>query len=153
MADVKKQALFYCLWVISVVMISSVIGMSFPPDSWYASLNKPSFNPPGWVFGPVWMVLYVCIAVAGAKVHLVGSARQQLTWWLQMLLNWLWTPIFFGLHQLLLSGVVVLLLLLSIISFISVVWSNDRSSAYSFVPYFLWVSFAATLNWSIWWQN
>jgi tryptophan-rich sensory protein len=138
------------LFIVFVLGTGLVLGGLTVPGGWYADLVKPTFNPPAWLFGPVWTVLYVLIAIAGWITwgrDRTGRAMQ--LWWMQMLLNFLWTPIYFGMHQIGLALVVILLLLASIIAFIVAAWRSDRVSARIFVPYAAWVAFASVLNASI----
>lgn len=124
------------------------------PGGWYAGLAKPSFNPPAWLFGPVWTVLYVLIAIAGWRVWQRDRTGWPMKlWWAQMALNFLWTPVFFGAHQLGLALVVILLMLAAILAFIAAAWRLDRGAAWLFVPYAAWVAFASLLNGSIWMLN
>lgn len=124
------------------------------PSGWYAELTKPSFTPPAWLFGPVWTVLYVLIAVAGWRVWQCDRTGWPMTlWWTQLVLNFLWTPVFFAAHQIGLALVVILLMLAAILGFISAAWRLDRLAAWLFVPYASWVAFASLLNASIWMLN
>src|SRR6188472_3155697 len=92
-----------------------VLGGLTVPGGWYAGLNKPSFNPPPWLFGPVWTVLYILIAVAGWRVWQRDRAGWPMRlWWAQLVLNFLWTPVFFALHQIGVSLVVILVMLAAI---------------------------------------
>ena len=138
------------LFVAVVVVIGAVIGISAGPDGWYAALAKPPFNPPNWLFAPVWFALYVLIGIAGARTFLrdAGSPAMML-WVLQMLLNWAWTPAWFTLHLLWPAFVVIVAILLLIVGFVITSWRRDRLSAWLFVPYALWVGFASMLNLSI----
>jgi len=124
------------------------------PGEWYAGLAKPSFNPPGWVFGPVWTFLYVLIAVAGWRI-LVSAPRSlpMGLWWVQLGLNFLWSPVFFAAHRIELALVIILLLLATILAFIAVAWRQHRQVAWMFLPYAVWVTFASMLNASIWALN
>lgn len=126
------------------------IGVITAPGQWYAALNKPPFNPPNWPFGPVWSVLYIAIAVVGWRLW--ESARSSGTmrlWWLQLALNFLWSPVFFVMQQPTLALVVIVLLLATLLVFIWHARSTDRLSAALFVPYLAWVLFASALNLSI----
>jgi tryptophan-rich sensory protein len=126
------------------------IGFLTVPGAWYAGLAKPNFNPPGWVFAPVWMVLYGLIAVAGWSVWRWDQRGWPMKlWWVQLLLNFLWTPIFFAAHQIGLALVIILLLLGVILAFIATAWREDRLAAWLFLPYAAWVAFASVLNVSI----
>lgn len=125
----------------------------------YQSLNVPSFRPPNWVFGPVWTVLYLMIAVAGAR--LAAQAGQGVAmaglalglWALQITLNALWTPTFFGAHALGAALVIIGALSLAIAALIAVAFQIDRIAGWLLVPYLGWVSFAALLNWAFWRLN
>jgi len=142
------------LFLVLVVGGGLVIGFLTTPDEWYAALAKPSFNPPPWLFGPVWTVLYVLIAVAGWRVFTRERAGAPMKlWWAQLALNFLWSPVFFGAHRIGLALVVILLLLAAILAFIAAAWRADRLAASLFVPYAAWVAFASVLNGAIWMMN
>jgi benzodiazapine receptor len=142
--------LFLLLVVGGGLLIGSVTG----PDAWYAGLAKPSFNPPGWVFGPVWTALYILIAIAGWRVwQRTRTGWPMRLWWAQLVLNFLWSPVFFSAHQPGLAVVVILLMLAAILAFIVSAWRVDRTAALLFVPYAAWVSFASLLNGTIWAMN
>lgn len=131
-----------------------VIGFVFSPGQWYGGLAKPEFNPPPWLFGPVWTLLYVMIAIAGWRVwQRVRTGWPMRVWWGQMALNFLWTPVFFGAHRTDLALIIILLLLAFIIAFIATTWKRDRLASWLFVPYASWVAFASVLNGSIWVLN
>ena len=129
---------------------------------WYASLNKPAFNPPNWVFPLAWTVLYTLIAISvwrllGAR-PVPGPARK--AWWLalaafaaQLALNAAWTPVFFAAHRLGLALIVALAMLVMILWTIRLSWRFDRPAAWLLVPYAAWVSFACLLNGTIWQMN
>lgn len=140
-------ALVYALSIIAVIAVGGLIGTAIGPDDWYRSLAKPSFNPPAWVFAPVWTLLYVFIGIAFARTYLRdpgGPAMKVFV--VQMLLNWSWTPLWFGLHWMWAAFAVISALWLSIIAFIWLVRRNDPLSAALFLPYLAWVSFAGLLN-------
>lgn len=123
------------------------IGTLTAPGAWYADLQKPFFNPPNWVFGPVWTVLYLAIAYVGWRVWLLDSRSTLLRLWIiQMGLNFLWSPVFFAAQMPALALAIILCLLLTIASFIRAAWRPDRQSALLFVPYLVWVGFASALN-------
>jgi tryptophan-rich sensory protein len=138
------------LFLVAVVSGGLAIGYLTAPGEWYAQLTKPGFNPPAWVFGPAWTVLYVLIAVAGWRVwrREPGGWPMRL-WWAQMVLNFSWSPVFFSAHRIGLALIVVLLLLAAILAFIATVWRRDRVAAWLFAPYAAWVAFASLLNASI----
>jgi translocator protein len=131
-----------------------LIGFLTIPGEWYASLNKPFFNPPNWLFGPAWTFLYILIAIAGWRIwrrapH--GTAMK--IWWVALALNFLWSPVFFGAQQVGFGLVVVLAMLLSILLFIAAARHADRLSSFLFLPYAGWVAFASLLNASIFLLN
>lgn len=138
------------MFIAIVLGVGTMIGSLTEPGSWYAALAKPSFNPPNWVFGPVWSVLYVMIAVAGWLVWTAGRPAAAMTlWWVQLALNFLWSPSFFALHLIGLALMVIVLLLVAIWAFVAVTARRQPLAALLFVPYGLWVAFATLLNASI----
>lgn len=141
-------------FVILVLGGGTAIGFATLPGEWYASLAKPAFNPPNWIFGPVWSILYVMIAVAGWRLWTNHRDSQSMKiWWAALALNFVWSPTFFGAQQLAAALVVILGLLALIYAFIAKTWNLDRLAAWLFVPYAAWVSFATLLNASLWWLN
>lgn len=141
-------------FVVLVVGGGVAIGVLATPGGWYASLIKPSFNPPNWIFGPVWTALYVMIAVAGWRTwrrNAVGSPM--MVWWVQLILNFCWSPAFFGLRQMGLALVIIVALLAVILAFIALSWRRDRIAASLFIPYAVWVAFATLLNAAIYRLN
>lgn len=142
------------LFIIAVVGGGSLIGVGTAPGAWYASLEKPWFNPPNWIFGPVWTLLYLMIAIAGWRIWMRRRTGGAMTaWWVQLGLNFLWSPVFFGLQSPGWAIPIILAMLVSIVTFIWLSWNQDRLAAWLFVPYLAWVSFATLLNVSIWWLN
>jgi tryptophan-rich sensory protein len=146
----KRRWVVLIPFLLLVVGGGLAIGFLTAPGAWYAGLVKPSFNPPGWIFGPVWTVLYVLIAVAGWRVWRRDRAGWPMKlWWVQLALNFLWTPVFFAAHRVGLALVVILLLLAAILAFIAASWRQDRVAASLFAPYAAWVAFASVLNGAI----
>ena len=126
------------------------IGLFTLPGEWYMSLVKPSFNPPNWIFGPVWTALYVMIGVAGWRIYLKEPSGAALKiWWAALALNFIWSPTFFGAQQLGVALVIILALLASILAFIVTSRSVDRPASLLFIPYAAWVGFATLLNGSL----
>ena len=125
--------------------------------TWYQELQKPPFNPPDWVFAPVWTTLYLMMAVAGWRVWRVrpaGPGRVALAVFaLQLALNLAWSFLFFGLRRIDLALVEILLLLLTIVATTVLFWRIDRVAGALFVPYGIWVVYAAALNGSLWLLN
>jgi len=142
------------LFLLLVVVGGLAIGFVTAPGDFYAHLAKPVFNPPDWVFGPVWTVLYVLIAVVGWRAwERDRSGLPMKLWWTQLALNFLWTPVFFAAHQIGLALAVILLLFAAIVAFISTVWREDLIAGWLFVPYAAWVAFASLLNAAIFLLN
>ncbi len=144
----------YILFIGFVVGAGLVAGLTNMPGEWYQSLEKPFFNPPSWLFGPVWTTLYVMIGVAGARIwqRAPKSAAMQL-WFAQMAFNLMWSPAFFGLQNPELALVVIAGMLATIIAFMVKAKPIDGISTLLFVPYLAWVSFASVLNVSLAWLN
>lgn len=142
------------LFVVLVVGGGLLLGIGNPPGAWYAGLEKPPFNPPDWVFAPVWTLLYLAVAVAGWRIwRMRGTGGAMTAWWLQLGLNFLWTPVFFGLHEIGWALAIILALLATIAVFVRLAWDRDRPAALLFLPYGAWVAFATLLTASIWWLN
>jgi len=127
--------------------------------TWYPTLVKPSFNPPNWIFAPVWSMLYIMMGVAAGLVwnridfekELVKKAL--ILFAIQLALNALWSYLFFGLKNPMLAGIEIVLLWLMIFETYSKFVKINKIAGYLFIPYLLWVSFAMVLNGSIWWLN
>lgn len=133
-----------------VIGVGALIGASTAPGAWYEQLDKPPFNPPNWLFGPVWFVLYVLIAIAGWRTFLAEPRGTGMKlWYAQMALNWLWSPTWFTLHWLWPAFAVIAALLAVILLYIVDRWRRDRLTAWLFVPYAAWVGFASLLNLSV----
>jgi benzodiazapine receptor len=146
----RHPRLALAVFIVAVAGMGLLIGSLTAPGPWYEALRKPVFNPPGWVFGPVWAVLYVLIAVAGWRTFTrVPRSRLMGVWAAQLALNWLWTPVFFVAHQIWAALAVIVLLLLLILNFIAGNWRRDRPAAILFLPYAAWVGFAGLVNLSI----
>ncbi len=127
-----------------------LIGAFNTPGEWYAALEKPPFNPPGWLFGPVWTTLYILIGIAGWRVWQAARSTSSMSlWWAQMALNFAWSPVFFTLHNIGAAFAVILALLVVILAFIVLTWKRDKTAAQLFIPYVAWVAFASLLNGSI----
>jgi len=151
-ADLKSAAALKILAVFLIGVLGSglLIGSLTDTSGWFDSLQKPFFNPPSWVFAPVWSTLYVLIAIAGWRIY-QHKPRSRLwgLWCGQMALNFAWTPLFFMLHLVWVAFGVLVLMLLLILLVISHNWQSDRVSVWLFVPYAVWVGFAGLLNLSI----
>jgi tryptophan-rich sensory protein len=148
----KSLALF-----VAAVAGAAVAGSQFRPGAWYAALEKPAWTPPDWLFAPVWTALYVAIAVAGWLVWRGGASPRRSAalgfWVAQLLLNALWSWLFFGLHRPGLALVEIAALWLAILGFALAAWPVKRLATVLFVPYALWVGYAAALNLALWRLN
>lgn len=122
-------------------------GGLFPPGRWYEGLNKPAWTPPNWLFPVAWTTLYVCMAVAGARAAVADNNGLAMALWsLQIALNTLWTPVFFGLRRIRQGLVVLVLLWISVAAALLALWQVDFIAGLLFVPYLAWVTVAAALN-------
>jgi tryptophan-rich sensory protein len=144
----------YVLFIAIVLGIGLLIGYINLPGEWYRSLVKPPFTPPNWLFGPAWTIIYILVGIAGARTWLGGGISPGMVlWFVQMLLNFIWSPLFFGRQMPATALVVIVALLVAILGFIANRWSADRPAALLFMPYAAWVAFATLLNGSIAYSN
>jgi translocator protein len=124
---------------------------------WNAALRKPAFNPPDWVFAPVWTSLYALMAIAAWLVWRKPDAAARTAglklFWLQLALNFLWSMVFFRGHALLAAGIEILLLLAAIAAATALFGRISRMAAWLMTTYLLWVAFATVLTWAIWRLN
>lgn len=126
--------------------------------SWYDGIAKPFFNPPAWLFAPVWLVLYGCMACALALMWRADpSAKEGVGWvplfFAHLLLNAAWTVFFFGFHAVFFALIDIVILLWCIVLLCFGAIAVDRRAAYFLLPYMLWVAYATILNASIWYLN
>lgn len=125
-------------------------------DTWYVFLQKPPLTPPSWVFAPVWTALYVLMPLAGWLIWTSAHPSKNFLFTLfiaQLMLNGIWSFLFFGMRSPLLGLIDIVWLLITIIFFMKNAWTASRAAVYCFIPYVLWVSFAAYLNAGIFWLN
>ena len=140
-------SLFFFLGLTTAV---AAIARAFPPGDWYAGLLKPDWTPPDWLFGPVWSVLYLFIAIAGWLVWRGQGLGLALFFWLsQLVLNALWSYFMFGENRIDQAMIDVAFLWLAIAGFMVASWRVSRLAVVLFAPYLAWVSFAAALNLAI----
>lgn len=146
---------------VAACQLAGILGALFTTaaiPTWYAGLQKPWFTPPNWLFGPMWVSLYLLMAVAAYLVWQKGLAvpgvRLALAIFLfQLLLNTIWSPVFFGLRSPLAGAVIIVLLWLAILATIIAFMKISPPAAWLLVPYILWVSLATALNISIYFLN
>jgi len=136
---------------------AAYVGSRFPVDEWYTALSKPSWNPPNWLFGPVWSVLYILMAISVWLVWreegLLGAIVPLSIFLLQLVLNAAWSWLFFGLHELGIAFVEIVTLWVAIIVNITLFWRLKPISGILLIPYLLWVTFASVLNYTLWRLN
>ena len=155
-----KKASYIIISVVICLLIGFLSGYATQSsvDDWYAGLNKPSFTPPNWLFGPVWTVLYIMMGTAAGLVWAKGSYHKWVKialyhFGFQLIFNALWSIVFFGFQQPFWALLVILILLALILLCIRSFHIVSKPAAYLMVPYFLWVSFATLLNYKIWELN
>jgi tryptophan-rich sensory protein len=155
-----KKALRLVIFVL-ICESAGIIGSIFTTPSipgWYAGLAKPPFNPPNWIFGPVWITLYALMGIAAFLIFEKGIGKKEVRKALavfaaQLVLNSLWSIVFFGAHQILGAAVLILLLWAMILATIRLFRRISGTAAGLLIPYLLWVSFATVLNISLYGLN
>lgn len=146
---------------ILVSLSAGFIGSFFTSASipiWYANINKPSFNPPNWIFGPVWTILFIMMGLASYFIWLRwGSGNLAkialILFFVHLIFNILWSVLFFGLQEPFWAFLEIVFLWIMILALIILFYQIDKKAAYLLVPYLLWVSFASVLNFAIWRLN
>lgn len=141
-----------------LVGVSSALLSSMNDSSWFENLNKPSWNPPAYLFGPVWTLLYLCM---GVSIWFIWKSHEEnltkrkaiLTFCIQLMFNFFWSILFFRFQNPFAAFILILVLLSSILLTISYFSSISKKAAWLLVPYLLWVCFATILNYSIWKLN
>lgn len=151
-----RQTLVLAGWL-ALCFAASATAVFVSTGGWYAALRKPTWNPPAWIFGPVWTLLYVMMAVAAWLVWRDGGWKAQGKalglFLLQWLLNALWTPLFFGMHRLGPAFAEIIMLWLALAATLGLFWRARKAAGALLMPYLAWVSFAAALNFTIWRLN
>ena len=146
---------------IIICLFAGAIGTIFTVSSiptWYAFINKPAFSPPNWIFGPVWTILYILMGISLALVWQKGLKTKKVRdalylFGIQLALNAIWSPIFFGAKSLLVALIVIVLMWIFILKTILAFGKINRTASYLLYPYIVWVSFATILNFSVWLLN
>ncbi|WP_183564320.1 TspO/MBR family protein [Mucilaginibacter sp. SP1R1] len=160
-ASIRKFQFFpFVISLLITLSIGFVASLFTRPEiaGWYSTLKKPPFNPPAWLFAPVWTALYILIAIAAYLVWKHRSRKPvykvtRAIYFIQLFLNFSWSIVFFGMHQV--AGALVVIILLWISIGLSIMWFNkfNKTAGWLLVPYLLWVSFAGVLNASIYFLN
>ncbi|PKP70933.1 MAG: sensory protein TspO [Alphaproteobacteria bacterium HGW-Alphaproteobacteria-4] len=147
------------MWALFLVFLAAsgaaaASGSFFKPGDWYLSLVRPRWTPPGWVFPVVWTTLYIAIAYAAARVAVLPGAGFALALWaLQIALNTLWTPVFFGARKKGAGFAIIVLLWLVVAAMVWQFWALDWLAGLLMLPYLAWLSVASTLNFRVWRDN
>jgi len=139
--------------ILTITFLASAIGgytTSAFKEPWYSQLTLASFNPPAWVFGPVWTTLYIMMSLAIWKVWYNTRDKKTLKiYFVHLFFNASWSVIFFGFHQILLAVINLIIILIFIFLLLKIYLEKDKISFYLMIPYFLWSSYALVLNISI----
>jgi len=150
-----KEVLFFMAFIV-ISQAAGIIGSIFTSNSirtWYVEISRPPFTPPNWIFAPVWISLYLLMGISGYLVWKKGARKKEvrialILFFIQLALNSVWSILFFGLHLILAAFIEILLLWIAILFMIFKFWPVSKTAALIQIPYILWVSFAAVLNFS-----
>ncbi len=153
----RTQSALKLVGSIIICQMAGLIGAFFTTSAiptWYAGLVKPSFSPPNYLFGPVWTILYTLMGISlylvwTAKVRPNSFKAAMIVFWTQLILNALWSIIFFGLRSPIFAFIVIVMMLMMIALTIDRFQRTSKIAAYLLIPYILWVAFAAVLNLAI----
>lgn len=141
---------------LAATFAAAATGALFTPGAWYRTLRKPGWTPPDWLFPIAWTVLYILMALAAWRVASTPSPwaiPALAVWSSQIVLNALWSPIFFGLRRLGAAMVALSFLWLAVASTVAIFWQVDPVASYMLMPYLVWVSYAGALNFALWRMN
>jgi benzodiazapine receptor len=139
---------------LATCLVAGTTGAAFKPGPWYAALRKPVWTPPDWVFPVAWSTLYLLMSYSAMRVALAPGAGLALALWgLQIALNTLWTPVFFGLRRMREGFVVIVGLWLAVAATTAAFAQVDAVAGLAMLPYLVWVSVAAALNLAVWRLN
>lgn len=147
------------LFILLCLLVSALGGAitSNSVDTWYQEINKPSFNPPDWVFAPIWIALYMLMGIAAWRIWRKSRPKLITTsltvFYAQLVLNLIWSYLFFGMQRIDLALFEIVILLIVIIANTILFWRLDRQAGICFLPYIAWVTYAMILNASIWILN
>lgn len=151
-----KSAIGLTVWL-AITFAAAWMGSRHMPGEWYASLAKPSWNPPNWIFAPVWSVLYVLMGVAAwlvwRRAGFSGAGTALGLFAVQLMLNALWSYLFFGLHRIDLALLDIVILWAAILAVTVLFWRVHKWAGGLMLPYIAWVSFASLLNVVLWRLN
>lgn len=147
-------------WIV-VCELAGIVGSVFTIQSiptWYQTLTKPVFNPPNWIFGPVWTTLYALMGISVYRIWRLGMRREKVRdavvlFCMHLALNAIWSPVFFGARNIPLAFAIIAIMWLTLIALIFRFERLDKQSAYLLTPYLAWISFAMVLNYNLWILN
>lgn len=145
--------------IFSLVLVAAIAGFGgrYTPGPWYADLAKPPWTPPNWLFGPVWAILYILMAVAAWLVWQQrgrpGARSALISYVGQLILNGLWSWIFFGEQRIGLALLDLLFLWIAVLATLMLFWQVRRSCGLLLLPYLVWITLAGALNLAIWHLN
>ena len=146
----KYLSLFLILLITFIPSAIGVLVTSYFKEPWYSEILLPSFNPPSWVFGPVWTTLYILMSIAAWSAWNKTSDKKLLQiYFIHLFFNAIWSVIFFGFHQIGLALIDLIIILVFIILLMKIYFNKNRISFYLLMPYFLWSSYALLLNYNI----
>ena len=152
-----QRSLIGALIALVLTFSAAYIGSRFTVGEWYVDLSKPSWNPPNWLFGPVWTVLYLLMAISAwlvwKKAGFQGATVPLIIFLVQLVLNAAWSWLFFGLHEIGIAFIEIVVLWLAILICTILFWRIIAISGILLVPYLMWVAFAAVLNYKLWHLN
>jgi benzodiazapine receptor len=155
----NKNYIALTLWVSLLIAMGSVIGSLTKQEisTWYATLNRSPLTPPNYIFPITWTILYIIIGICGWLIWLGPSGTQLKTiktlYIIQLIFNWIWSPLFFSYHLTGLSLVVVSFMDILVGTLIWLAYPKIRLVSLLMIPYLLWILFASYLNFYIWWYN
>ncbi|MGD9129136.1 MAG: tryptophan-rich sensory protein [Candidatus Woesebacteria bacterium] len=154
----RAKLLIFSIFISHLAGIIGSLATSSSVSTWYPKLNKPLFNPPNWVFAPVWLTLYTLMGTSLYLIWVKGFKKKKIeltvqVFFIHLFFNSLWSVVFFGFQNLALAFLIIIILWLMIAYLIRLFWQINKKAAYLLLPYILWVSFAALLNYSIWQLN
>jgi len=159
--EMKRDKIIKLITAVLICQFAGIIGSVFTTPTrptWYASINKPEFNPPNWVFAPVWTMLFLLMGISLYLIWEKGLEKKEVkhavyVFGLQLFLNIVWSFLFFGLQNPFLAFAEIVLLWIAILASIILFYRISKKAGLLLVPYILWVSFAAFLNYSVWILN
>ncbi|MBN1169651.1 tryptophan-rich sensory protein [Candidatus Micrarchaeota archaeon] len=157
----KPKEIVKAIALIIICQLAGIIGSLFTLNAipeWYVDLVRPDFAPPNWVFGPVWITLYTLMGISAYLILRKGLEKEEVrialgVFGIQLFLNALWSILFFGLRSPFYAFIEIIILWFSILASAALFWRISKGAGLLLVPYILWVSFAAILNFYIWIMN